>query len=58
MVYFMLELNTRAIALNFAGIALFEEYCCKRLIKKPIYCVYNPAKEVISDKKNRFNGFD
>jgi hypothetical protein len=30
----------------------------KRLIKKPIYCVYNPAKEVISDKKNRFNGFD
>ena len=30
----------------------------KRLIKKPIYCVYNLAKEVISDKKNRFNGFD
>jgi hypothetical protein len=30
----------------------------KRLIKKPIYCVYNPAKEVISDKKNRFNGID
>lgn len=30
----------------------------KRLIKKPIYCVYNPAKDVISDKKNRFNGFD
>lgn len=28
----------------------------KRLIKKPIYCVYNPSKEVISDKKNRFNG--
>ena len=30
----------------------------KRLIKKPIYCVYNPGKEVISDKKNRFNGID
>lgn len=30
----------------------------KRLIKKPIYCVYNPTKEVISDKKNRFNGLD
>ena len=30
----------------------------KRLIKKPIYCVYNPSKEVISDKKNRFNGID
>ena len=30
----------------------------KRLIKKPIYCVYNPVKEVISDKKNRFNGID
>jgi hypothetical protein len=30
----------------------------KRLIKKPIYCVYNPSKDVISDKKNRFNGFD
>ena len=30
----------------------------KRLIKKPIYCVYNPVKDVISDKKNRFNGLD
>lgn len=30
----------------------------KRLIKKPIYCVYNPAKDVISDKRNRFNGID
>jgi len=30
----------------------------KRLIKKPIYCVYNPAKDVVSDKKNRFNGFE
>jgi hypothetical protein len=30
----------------------------KRLIKKPIYCIYNPDKEVISDKKNRFNGID
>ena len=30
----------------------------KRLIKKPIYCVYNPVKEVIFDKKNRFNGID
>jgi len=30
----------------------------KRLIKKPIYCIYNPAKDVISDKKNRFNGID
>jgi len=30
----------------------------KRLIKKPIYCVYNPAKNVITDKKNRFNGYE
>ena len=30
----------------------------KRLIKKPIYCVYNPGKDVVSDKKNRFNGFE
>lgn len=30
----------------------------KRLIKKPIYCVYNPAKNVIMDKKNRFNGYE
>jgi hypothetical protein len=30
----------------------------KRLIKKPIYCVYNPSKEIISDKSNRFNGID
>jgi hypothetical protein len=30
----------------------------KRLIKKPIYCVYNPAKDVVSNKKNRFNGFE
>jgi len=30
----------------------------KRLLKKPIYCVFNPSKDVIENKKNRFNGFD
>ena len=29
----------------------------KRLIKKPIYCVYNPNKDVLENKANRFNGF-
>lgn len=29
-----------------------------RLIRKPIYCVFNPKEETINDKNNKLNGFD
>ena len=41
---------------------VYKEYLRRtaviRLIKKPIYCVFNPTEETINDKNNKLNGFD